>query len=85
MVTDNTLTPTEARVIWTILHNAYTPVQYVEVVKTALVKLCNLGGNHYACRDCPEPAPQSSRLGGFVCEKHKAQEMARVEAAKENK
>jgi hypothetical protein len=75
----NQLTTVEARVIWTVLQRSYAPHQYFDAWRSALVKLCNLGGNTYACRDCPNPAPHSSRLGGFVCAEHKAKEDAMIQ------
>jgi hypothetical protein len=70
------LTPTEARVLFTVLTRSYAPGQYYEPFMSAIKKLGTLGGNTFACRDCPEAAPHGSRFGGFVCNKHKAQEDA---------
>ena len=69
-----TLTKTEARVLFTVLNHSYAPAPYVEEFKNAVAKLCEIGGNVFACRDCPSEAPYASRFGGFVCKEHKAKE-----------
>lgn len=73
MVADTELTQAEARVLWTVLHNSYAPGQYFAEFKSAMDKLCRLGGG-FACRDCSAEGTKSSRFGGFVCASHKTRE-----------
>ena len=78
----NELTPTEARILWTVMSRSYAPGQYWAEWKSAMAKLCNIGGNVFACRDCPSEAPYASRFGGFVCKDHKAKEDALTQEAR---
>lgn len=67
------LTPAEARVLWTVLSRSWLPNVGHDEMRSALDKLCKLGGGFH-CRDCTELGTHSSRLGGFLCSKHKAME-----------
>jgi hypothetical protein len=71
-----TLTPEEARVLWTALVRTWLPMVGHDEAKSALDKLCRIGGG-YHCRDCTELGTHSSRLGGFLCATHKTAENER--------
>jgi hypothetical protein len=76
-VSDITFTPAEARVLFTVLSNTWPPMYGHTEFMSAVKKLGHLGGG-YCCRDCSDPGTHASRLGGFLCGKHKDAELARV-------
>lgn len=73
-----TLTPAEARVVWTYARHTWAPSSGYAEWMSAMNKLCDLGGG-YCCRECIEVGTHPSKLGGFLCDEHKAKEQARYQ------
>jgi len=67
---DTTLTVTEARVLFTVLHSSWIPVSGSVEFSSAVRKLGVLGGG-FCCRDCTDLAQNAHHLGGLVCDRHK--------------
>ena len=71
-MTDTTLTTTEARILYTVLHSSWIPVVASKEFASAVKKLGVIGGG-FCCRDCSKLAHHSHHLGGLVCDDHKPQ------------
>ena len=64
-----TLTPEEARVLYTLANRMWVPGFAYEPLKASLEKLLIIGGGE-CCRDCSSLGTTPHRLGGVVCPDH---------------
>jgi hypothetical protein len=64
------LTTEEARIVFTVLHSSWIPVQASQQFSSAVKKLGIIGGG-FCCRDCVNLGKHAHHLGGLVCDDHR--------------